>query len=260
MIKLQGWRSYVRSGITKIVAFSILVFMLYTVLCYSQDEEPLVLNTARDCSYMKDVEKEMISEINLLRSDPAGYIRYLDYDYKLAKLNFEHFGRGEKRYSLNTTFRTVNGVGSRKRVDTVWTYEYEEQLRAVESLMADLRKMKSLPVLEPDHGIYEAAAKHGHDQDRHNWSLGHQGSDGSWPWDRITKFSPAMTDGNENLAGAFPQPTVRGIVIQLLIDAGIPEYGHRTNLLNPKWTHVACYTSGLKAGMYQWIQDFGAKR
>jgi len=66
-----------------------------------------------------------------------------------------------------------------------------------------------------------------------------------------------MMAGNENLAGHFPEPTARDVVIQLLIDSGIPEYGHRYNMLDPKWTHVACYTSGFQVDMYEWIQDFG---
>jgi len=68
--------------------------------------------------------------------------------------------------------------------------------------------------------------------------IGHQGSDGSWPWDRILKFSPQMITGNENLAGRFPEPTARDIVIQLLIDSGIPDYGHRKTCLilnGPTW-------------------------
>ena len=66
-----------------------------------------------------------------------------------------------------------------------------------------------------------------------------------------------MLAGNENLAGHFPEPTARDVVIQLLIDSGIPEYGHRFNMLDPKWTHVACCTSGFQVDMYEWIQDFG---
>ena len=218
------------------------------------------LNTAGNCSYMKETEKEMIAEINLVRSDPAGYIRYLDYYYQLAKLNLDHFGKGNRKYSLTIQYEKINGVGHKKRVDTIWSNEYEEEVHAIESLLNDLRSSPPLSILEPDRGIYEAARKHGLDQDRHNWSLGHMGSDGSWPWERIRKYSPLMKEGNENLAGRFPEPTAREIVIQLLIDSGIPEYGHRYNLLDPKWTHVACYTSGLKGDMYQWIQDFGQHR
>jgi uncharacterized protein YkwD len=154
----------------------------------------------------------------------------------------------------------VDGGERKKSIDTVWSYEYEEEVHAIETLMKDLRNTRPLSILEPDKGIYEAARKHGNDQDRHHWDLGHQGSDGSFPFDRIHKFSPLMIEGNENLAGRFPEPTARDIVIQLLIDAGIPEYGHRYNMLDPKWTHVACYTSGFQGDMYEWIQDFGEKK
>jgi uncharacterized protein YkwD len=234
----------------------VIVILLFISQSGLAQENP-VLNTARNCSFMKEIEKEMIAEINLVRSDPEGYIRYLDYYYELAKLNLKHFGKGKRNYSLSVLYEKTNRGERKKKVDTVWANEYEEEVHAIETLIKDLKNTPQLSILLPDKGIYEAARKHGLDQDRHNWTLGHQGSDGSWPWERILKYSPQMVEGNENLAGRFPEPTARDIVIQLLIDSGIPEYGHRYNLLDPKWTHVACYTGGLKGGMYQWIQEFG---
>jgi len=240
--------------------FDLIILFLFICPLLGAAQDKVALNTARNCSYMKEIEKEMIAEINLVRSDPAGYIKYIDYYHDLAKLNLDHFGKGKRNYSLSITYEKVNGVGHKKKVDTIWSNEYEEEVHAVESLLKDLESMPPLSILEPDKGIYNAARKHGLDQDRHNWSLGHMGSDGSWPWERIRKFSPMMITGNENLAGRFPEPTARDIVIQLLIDSGIPDYGHRHNMLDPKWTHVACYTSGLKGDMYQWIQEFGQKK
>lgn len=246
-------------NLLKRVALTLGVINFFLFFCFfsGSSQGNAKLNTAINCSYMKEIEREMISEINLVRSDPAGYIKYLDYYDELAKLNLKHFGKGKRSYTLSIEYEMINGVQRKKKTDTVWSYEYEEEVFAIESLITELKSTPSLSILEPDRGIYEAARKHGLDQDRHNWSLGHQGSDGSWPWDRIKKFSPLMVTGNENLAGRFPEPTARDIVIQLLIDSGIPEYGHRHNLLDPKWTHVACYTSGLKGEMYQWIQEFG---
>jgi hypothetical protein len=232
------------------------IFLFFISLSALAQENPM-LNTARNCGYMKEIEKEMIAEINLVRSDPAGYIQYLDYYYELAKLNLKYFGKGERNYSLSVLYEKTDRGERKKKVDSVWSYKYKEEVHAIETLIDDLKNTPSLSILSPDKGIYEAAREHGLDQDRHNWTLGHQGSDGSWPWERIQKYSPQMIEGNENLAGRFPEPTARDIVIQLLIDSGIPEYGHRYNLLDPKWTHVACYTSGLKGGMYQWIQEFG---
>jgi uncharacterized protein YkwD len=235
--------------------FLIILLCFSSFPLFSQNLESL--NTAKNCIYMKESEREMIAEINLVRSDPPGYIKYLDYYYDLAKLNLNHFGKGERSYSISILYERTSKGERKKRVDTLWTYENEEQVHAMETLIDDLKKTPPLRILQPDQGIYNAARKHGMDQDRHNWNLGHQGSDGSFPFDRIHQFSPLMIEGNENLAGRFPEPTIRELVIQLLIDAGIPEYGHRYNMLDPKWTHVACYTSGLKGGMYQWIQDYG---
>ena len=88
----------------------------------------------------------------------------------------------------------------------------------------------------------------------------HTGTDGSHPWDRITLFSPTMVFGNENIAGNSKEPiTARDIVIQLLVDDGIPGYGHRYNLLDPHWTHIACKGKLVK-GMSWWIQNFGEKQ
>ena len=53
--------------------------------------------------------------------------------------------------------------------------------------------------------------------------------------------------------------TARDFVLQLLIDEGIPGYGHRYNLLDPQWTHVACSGEVCK-GMAWWLQEFGSKK
>jgi uncharacterized protein YkwD len=217
------------------------------------------LNTAGNCRYMKTEEKEMIYEINRLRSDPRSYLVYIEPMLAGARQTLKKNGKGGKNYSLTYTTETSKGVET-KKVDTTWHYMNEEEVKALSTLVNDLKRLKRLSVLQPDSGIYNAALKHAADQDRHQWRLMHTGSDGSAPWDRITKFSPLMTFGNENLAGRYPMGTAREIVIQLLVDSGIPGYGHRYNLLDPQWTHVACIAAGLKEGMYEWIQNFGVKR
>ena len=217
------------------------------------------LNTAKNCSYMKTDEKEMIYEINRVRSNPKSYLQYIEPLLTRTKATMKKYGKGEKNYSIT---RTTFGSGDTKttKEDTVWHYRTEEEVKALTSLINDLKKLKPLSVLQPDSGIYNAARKHAADNDAHQWQLWHTGSDGSMPWDRIRKFSPSMENGNENLAGQYPEPTARDIMLILLIDSGIPGYGHRYNLLNSKWTHAACVSAGLKEGIYQWIQNFGQKR
>ena len=208
---------------------------------------------------MNKEEKEMIYEINLVRSNPRSYLQYIDPLLRIAEGVLKANGKGEKNYSL--TFTTTTSFGkSEHRIDTTWHYMNEEEVKALRTLKDDLKKLNRLSVLLPDSGIYRAAKKHATDQHVHNWSLMHTGSDGSDPWDRITKFSPSMSFGNENIAAQSGSPTPREIVIQLLINSGIRGYGHRYNLLDPQWTHVACTGEKYKDFMYWWIQNFGVKK
>lgn len=217
------------------------------------------LNTAGNCAYMKAEEREMIYEINRVRSNPESYIPYIEPLLLQAQQRLTRRGKGAKNFSISYITRSINGKET-KRTDTTWHYVNEEEVKAASTLLNDLKRLKRLSVLQPDSGIYNAAKKHAADEDAHFWQLLHTGSDGSSPRDRIRQFSPLMSFGNENIAGRFPSVNAREIVIQLLIDSGIPGYGHRYNLLDPQWTHAACVSGGLQEGMYRWIQNFGVKK
>lgn len=208
---------------------------------------------------MSAIEREMIYEINLVRSNPKSYIQYLQPLLTKATATLKDYGKGYKNYSVTYYSSTKNGKPV-EATDTTWHYTHEEEVKALTTLINDLKKSKALSVLKPDSGIYKAAKKHANDQNEHDWKLMHTGSDGSQPWDRILAFSPEMSFGNENIAGNSLQVvTARDIVIQLLVDSGIPGYGHRYNLLDPAWTYVACKHELFK-GMHWWIQNFGVKK
>lgn len=208
---------------------------------------------------MTAIEREMIYEINRVRSNPGSYIQYLQPLLNDAQIKLKNFGKGDKNYSVTFTSSTKNGEEIRT-VDTTWHYINVEEVNAITTLIAELKKLKPLSVLKPDSGIYNAAKKHAKDQHAHEWQLMHTGSDGSDPWDRIITFSPTMSFGNENIAGNSRKLiSARDIVLQLLIDDGIPGYGHRYNLLNPAWTHIACKGELFK-GTHWWIQNFGIKK
>ncbi len=215
------------------------------------------LNTAAHCTYMKPTEREMIAEINLLRHNPSAYVKFLQPLLAAAQSALRKTGRGRKNYALTYTTTEVNGKKN-IQIDTTWNFINEEEVKALQSLIKDLKRCKKLSILQPDSGIYLAVKHFAADQDQHEWNLSHTGSDGSQPWDRIRKYSPRMRTGNENIAGKFPLPSPREVVLLLLIDSGIPGYGHRYNLLNPQWTHVACFDGGLQGSMYRWLQNFGA--
>jgi uncharacterized protein YkwD len=231
-------------------------FLFHTLTAPTQQLHSISINTAKDCAYMKPEEREMVYEINRLRSNPASYLKYIEPMLKDARKYLQQYGRGQRNYSL--TYKTITKDGQeQKSIDTTWHYTNEEYVKALSTLVDDLKRSKKLSILLPDSGIYVAARKHAEDNNAHKWKLLHTGSDGSLPWERIRQFSPAMRFGNENIAGSSGKPTPRDIIIQLLIDAGIPGYGHRYNLLNVQWTHVGCTVEQYQGAMHYWIQNFG---
>lgn len=211
------------------------------------------LNTASHADYMLPEEKEMIYELNRLRSDPPRYAKeFIALRLKNALNDLKENGKGDLNYSLTTWYEN----NKPSKVDTTWHYVNEEYVKALQTLYDTLMKLKPLSILLPDAGIYKACIKHAKDQGPKN-SLDHQGRDGSWPYERVKKFSHQMADGNENLAFNGNAP-VRVIVLQLLVDEGIPGYGHRYNTLNSAWTHVACfYTRPPYMKSKWWIQEYG---
>ena len=217
---------------------------------WNEDE----VNTAKGESYLTDLEIEMIAEINRVRSNPKAYARLLIPYLDKAESVLISEGRGAQSYSITTTY--VNGKKQPEKKN--YHYTNEEEVRAIRSLIDDLENMEPVSILKPDQGIHKALLKHAEDQ-KPTRDINHRGTDGSWPGERITRFSPDMISGNENIAGGSANP--RGIVILLLIDSGIPGYGHRYNMLNPDWTHVSCLNVGdLEEdafSMNYWIQNFG---
>lgn len=173
-------------------------------------------------TYMSADELAMLDEINLMRSNPTGYIAYVE-QYRKDIQSGRTFG---------------------------------SSLPVIDELIAELRRTPALSILEPAPCIYEAARKHGLDQKARGYT-GHDGSDGSWPWERVKRACSQMSDGNENLVGGLAD--VRESVILLLVDDGISSRGHRKTLLEPKWRYGATYKVGKVGHMPNcWVQKFGS--
>lgn len=185
------------------------------------------IDAARNVSYMTTREKDMVKEINLIRSNPKGYIPIIEAYIQ------------EQEASLS---QVVSGKQYIK-----------DEIKTAKELIKELKNTDAMPILQPHEGVYKAAQVHG-DEGKRKGRLDHVGKDGKWPWDRIKAYA-GFNNGGENLVGGLQD--VRKSVIVLLIDSGIPNRGHRKALLNPAWKYVACYEVGQVGDMpYYWVQNF----
>ncbi len=189
-------------------------------------------NTAANSHFMSGRAKEMIQEINLLRSNPKGYIKVVESYIQFLK----------NEINLHPSMHSM----------------YGNEITVAQELIRELETTPPLSILQPHAGIYKAAQVHGDDA-KISGQFNHRGTDGSMPWDRILKYATDMKDGNENLVGGLKD--IRRSILVLLIDDGIPNRGHRRTLLNPNWTHVACYEIGRVNDMpHCWVQNFGQSK
>ena len=127
---------------------------------FAQDNyawENSALNTAKNANYMQQDEKDMIYEINRLRSNPPRYAKmFVAVRLKNAVEVYKTYGKGDSNYSISTFYQN-NNVTS---VDTNWHFSNEEDMRALQTLYDTLMHLKPLSILLPDEGIYKVCIKH----------------------------------------------------------------------------------------------------
>jgi len=174
-----------------------------------------VLNTAKDATYLSPLEKEVIYEINLFRSDPATYSKMYIEPLK------NHYDKKILHYPGDRAIKTTEG------------------LRALTDCVTQLKKATAKPVLYPNKDLSMAARYHQQDQQK-SGKTGHISSNGSTMKERVQRFGAFKIGIGENIA--YGNTSARQIVVFLLIDDGVSNRGHRNMLLHPEMrlVGVAC--------------------
>ena len=185
-------------------------FLLFIISIFVSGTNPETtnnLNTAAKVSYLSPIEKEIVYEINLFRSNPADYAE--KYIVPLAKLY-----KGKLLYYPNDKpLLTKEGV------------------RALNECVRELKKVGPLSVVYPSSGLSKAADDHVKDQSR-TGKTGHNGSDRSDSRNRMERYGDWKVRIAENIA--YGGTSARQIMIYLLIDDGEHERGHRKNFVRPE--------------------------
>lgn len=160
---------------------------------------------------LSTAESELLSEMNLARTQPQKYAAYVE--------EFKKYYQGER----------LMLPGSKRAIVT------NEGLRAVDEAISFLRAAKPVPALDVSEPACLAARDHVIDM-KTNGIVGHVGSDGTKPNDRVDRYGKWLGAIGESII--YKMDTARNNVIGLIIDDGTASRGHRNDLFNPDY-HVA---------------------
>lgn len=191
--------------------FSTYLIVLISTLLVSASEKNKNINTAKNVNYLSPIEKEIIYEINLFRSNPAKYAH--NYIAPLKK----HYNKKILHYPGDQAIKTREGI------------------KALNECVRVLKKAHPLPIMHPSKVLSFAARDHQKDQAK-SGKTGHKGSDGSMMRQRIERHGDWEKRIAENIA--YGTSSARQSLILLLIDDGEKNRGHRINLLHPIFTKV----------------------
>lgn len=164
-------------------------------------------NSTSRPDYLSPLEKELLDEMNLARTEPQKYAVFVE-EYKRLYEGKRLLRPGRK------PLVTFDGV------------------EAVDEAIGFLRAAKALPPFEISKGICQAARDHANDLGLKG-IMGHKGSDGSLPNARLDRYGRWESTIGETIL--YEVSTAREMVIALIIDDGVPTRGHRNNIFNPDY-------------------------
>ncbi len=115
----------------------------------------------------------------------------------------------------------------------------QEGTPAIDEAIRFLQKTRPVSTLKLSRGLTLAARDLVRDQGVKG-TTGHQGSDGSTPYQRMSRYGKWQKIAGENIA--YGPATAQAVVRDLIIDDGVRDRGHRINMFQPQFrlTGVAC--------------------
>lgn len=163
----------------------------------------------------QNLAMQVLAEINLGRSEPSTYAGFLR--------EFRGRFRGEFYVLPGSTIRMQTSEG----------------VKAVDEAIKFLSRLKPLPPLAWSDGLAAAAAELAEEQGR-SGATGHVGRQSHGMRERIERHGKWERQIAENIGYGPKDP--RNMVMQLIVDDGVPNRGHRKNTFSTAFNvaGVAC--------------------
>ena len=199
----------------KFKKFIFILILFNALTAFSSHHSPERIPDKEDkFSYLSNLEREVIDELNFARVQPSEYADYL-ISYSELFVGRELRERGE------VTILTQEGRS------------------AVNEAIRFLRNQKPLSYLIASKGMSNAAEDMVRMQET-TTQIGHKGRDGSTFAERISRYGTWDGSCSENID--YGNNKARRIVMALIIDDGVSNRGHRKSIFNPglKRVGVAC--------------------
>ncbi len=160
--------------------------------------------------FLTSLERDIVQEHNLARTDPETYAGFLEQ---------------LKQYFDDELFTLPD-----RRVRVT-----REGVEAVDEAIRFLRGGEPVAPVSASRGMSLGARDLVRDQGP-SGDTGHRGSDGSQPWDRVSRYGEWEGAIAENVAYGYDK--ARDVLMQLIIDDGVKDRGHRNNIFNPAFRVV----------------------
>ena len=163
----------------------------------------MLLLTASAAYGEQGLAGEVLAEINLARTKPQAYAGFL----REFRRQFE--GKNYRLPGSDTFVRTVEGV------------------KAVDETIRFLSRQKPIPALSWSDGLAVAAAELA-DEQAENGGIGHAGKKSGSMRERVERHGEWLGEIAEDIG--YGPAEARSMVMQLIVDDGVPGRGHRKNI------------------------------
>jgi uncharacterized protein YkwD len=185
---------------------------------------------AEPCTYQPNsLETGILDELNLVRKDPPGYAFHLE-----DILDSYH---GKEREMENNVILTT-----------------QEGRPVVEEAIRALQSTKPRGLLQWNACLAASSAEHVKDTGP-SGLIGHDSSRGEHFPRRVGRYLRHYREVGENID--YGSASAREVVMQLLIDDGVPDRGHRKNILTPAFNEVGVACGPHKQFGTMCVIDFG---